>query len=262
MNDAHEMKPDQLPKGTHESVTRGDNVLKRYRDTMVGRSSIFHLFYYEWCMLLGVVPGSAGLLMRHVFWPRLFGHCGKGTRFARNVIVRQPHRIHLGERVIISEGCILDARNQDTDQVIVIRDDVILSNNVMMSCKRGQISIGARTGIGAQTILHSSLTEPISIGEDCILGPRCYVTGGGNYHTEDLAIPISKQGKRRMGGSQLENGVWLGANVTVLGGVVMGQGSVAAAGAVVIHHVPDCMICGGVPAKVLKKRGSIQGEET
>ena len=47
--------------------------------------------------------------------------------------------------------------------------------------------------------------------------------------------------------------MWLGANVTVLPGVTIGEGSIIAAGAVVTKDVPANMIVAGVPAKVIRK---------
>ncbi len=49
--------------------------------------------------------------------------------------------------------------------------------------------------------------------------------------------------------------VWLGANVTVLPGVSIGDGAIIAAGAVVTKDVPPNTIVGGVPAKMLKTVG-------
>lgn len=49
------------------------------------------------------------------------------------------------------------------------------------------------------------------------------------------------------------NGVWIGANVTILGGVNIGDGAVVAAGAVVTKDVPAKTLVGGVPAKVIKQ---------
>lgn len=46
--------------------------------------------------------------------------------------------------------------------------------------------------------------------------------------------------------------VWLGANVTVLAGVTIGDNAIVAAGAVVTKDVPANAIVGGVPAKVIK----------
>ncbi|MDE6574416.1 MAG: acyltransferase [Muribaculaceae bacterium] len=46
--------------------------------------------------------------------------------------------------------------------------------------------------------------------------------------------------------------VWIGANVTILPGVTVGEGAVIAAGAVVTKNVPARTVVGGVPAKILK----------
>jgi acetyltransferase-like isoleucine patch superfamily enzyme len=46
--------------------------------------------------------------------------------------------------------------------------------------------------------------------------------------------------------------VWLGANVTILQGVTIGDNAIIAAGAVVTKDVPANAIVGGVPAKVIK----------
>ena len=45
---------------------------------------------------------------------------------------------------------------------------------------------------------------------------------------------------------------WLGANVTVLGGVTIGDNAVIAAGAVVTRNVPANTVAAGVPARVVR----------
>ena len=47
--------------------------------------------------------------------------------------------------------------------------------------------------------------------------------------------------------------VWLGANVTVLPGVTIGDHAIVAAGAVVTRDVAPDTVVGGVPAKLIKK---------
>jgi acetyltransferase-like isoleucine patch superfamily enzyme len=54
----------------------------------------------------------------------------------------------------------------------------------------------------------------------------------------------------------IESDVWIGARVTILGGVKIGVGAIVAAGAVVTKDVPPYSIVGGVPAKLIKYRFS------
>lgn len=52
---------------------------------------------------------------------------------------------------------------------------------------------------------------------------------------------------------RIGNNVWIGAQVTVLPGITIGDGAIVAAGAVVSRDVPANVIVGGVPAKIIKK---------
>mgnify|MGYP002795024165 CR=1 FL=1 len=242
-------------KKTHAAVTGKGSALSCYQNVVVGSHSIPYLLFFEWCQFLSIVPGAAGFFLRKIFWPRLFASCGRGTNFGSNIIVRHPGRIHLGNNVVLSEGCILDGRSEDNAKAIVLDDDVILSNDVMLSCKNGAIFIGARTGINARSIIQSTNNCPVHIGADVIVGQMSFVVGGGSYNTDRLDVPIREQGIRNDGGVVLENDVWLGANVSVLGGVTVGHGSIVAAGAVVTKTVPSRSVCRGVPAKIIGTRG-------
>ncbi len=244
-----------FPK-TQQAVTDGSSGLRRYQDVLVGSRKLLTTLYFEWCSWLSPVPGAIGLFLRQLFWPKLFGRCGKGVMFGVNMILRHPGRVIIGDNVVLSEGVLLDARHSIESAVISIGSDVILANNVMISCKEGTVQIGDRTGIGAYTIIQSAQQCPVAIGDDAILGPRCYLVGGGNYNIDRLDIPISQQGIRADGGCTIGNDVWLGANVSVLDGVTIGDGSVGAAGAVITRAVTPGTIVGGVPARVLGQRGS------
>jgi acetyltransferase-like isoleucine patch superfamily enzyme len=56
--------------------------------------------------------------------------------------------------------------------------------------------------------------------------------------------------------TQIGHDVWIGANALILDGVVVGNGAIVAAGAVVTKNVPPYAVVGGVPAKVIKYRFS------
>lgn len=52
----------------------------------------------------------------------------------------------------------------------------------------------------------------------------------------------------------LKDDVWIGANSIIMGGVVINQGAIVAAGSVVTEDIPPYAIVGGNPAKVIKYR--------
>lgn len=56
----------------------------------------------------------------------------------------------------------------------------------------------------------------------------------------------------------VESDVWIGRNVTLLCGVTIGRGAIIAAGAVVSKDVPPYCIVGGVPAKPIKFKWTIE----
>lgn len=240
---------------THKVITEKGSAFSKYQHVILGTKSIPFLVYFEICSWFGVIPGALGMFLRKLFWPALFGSCGKGVMFAKNIVLRHPQRIHLGDRVIISEGSVLDARHDDEERVLALADDVMLSVNVMISCKNGCVQIGPRTGLSTQTVIHATNDCPVEIGADVIIGPQCYIAGGGNYNHARLDVPIREQGIQADGGVKLEDNVWLGAKTTVLGGVTMHSGSIAGAGAVVTASVAVNSICAGVPAKVIRERG-------
>ncbi len=92
-------------------------------------------------------------------------------------------------------------------------------------------------------------TSPIHVGEDVFIGPKCVLACAGH--------PVNSEQRRTEALSQskpihIGNNVWLGASVTVVGGVTIGDGSVIAAGAVVTRDVPAGVVAGGVPCKVIR----------
>lgn len=55
----------------------------------------------------------------------------------------------------------------------------------------------------------------------------------------------------------VQEDVWIGMNVTLLCGVTIGRGSIISAGAVVTKDIPPYCIAGGVPAKPIKFKWTI-----
>lgn len=70
---------------------------------------------------------------------------------------------------------------------------------------------------------------------------------------EEYAKPRDNQDKYSI---IIGNDVWIGANVTLLDGILIGDGAIIASNALVNKDVEPYTIVGGVPAKPIKKRFS------
>lgn len=219
-------------KKTHQSVTGEGSLFKNYQDTIVGTRSIIFLFYFELCLLLGKIPGAVGLILRKFLWPYLFCSCGKGVVFGSDIILRHPRRIHLGNRVVISEGCILDARNSGSKKVILIADDVMIANYTTIQCKGGYFTIGPRSHIGIQTVIQSADNCSVDVGANVRIGTQCYIIAGKRFNTDPSGISFLVQEDSLDNRVILEDNVDIGPKVVIFGGAKLEKGSFAAPGAI------------------------------
>lgn len=121
------------------------------------------------------------------------------------------------------------------------------------------ISIGNNVSIPKGAIIYSTEANLI-IKDNVIFGPRPTIITG-DHRIDVVGIPIIESHEKLPENDAdviIEEDVWAGANVVILKGVTIGRGSVIAAGAVVNKSIPPYSIVGGVPAKVLKYRFSIE----
>ena len=95
-------------------------------------------------------------------------------------------------------------------------------------------------------------TGNIKIGKNCLIAPHCGIFAN-NHIFADPTIPIEEQGITRQG-IVIEDECWLGHNVTVLDGVIIGKGSIIGAASVVNKNIPPFSITVGTPARIIKNR--------
>jgi acetyltransferase-like isoleucine patch superfamily enzyme len=112
-----------------------------------------------------------------------------------------------------------------------------------------KIFIGAGTYINRNTFLDASLN--ITIGKECGIGPGCYITDHDHGTAADLP-PLAQALISQP--TEIGDRVWIGANVTILKGVVIGSDAVIGAGSVVTRSIPAGAIAVGSPAKVSRYR--------
>ena len=261
MSDAHPAQTETPGAGGTGATHASDDYLVRrqlqdggaagkYRELVVGRPGLAALVGYELVMLLSSwVPGALGLVLRRFFYPMLLGECGRKPVFGHNVVLRHPHKIRLGDRVIIDDNCMLDAKGS-SNTGISLGDGVFLGRNTILSCKNGDIELADGVNIGFNSQIASG--SSVRVGKDGLLAAYCYLIGGG-HESADPNQPIQEQ-RAVSHGVELGDNVWLGAGVKVLDGVTIGADCIVGAGAVVSSDVPERSVAAGIPARVIRER--------
>ena len=122
----------------------------------------------------------------------------------------------------------------------------------LAACTDGAIEIGDHVSFNANVYVNACSGGTIRIGNDVLVGPNVVIRAS-DHRFDDVTRPIRTQG-HVAGTIVIEEDVWLGSNVTVVGGVRIGRGSVVAAGAVVTTDVEPFSIVGGVPARFIRRR--------
>ena len=111
-----------------------------------------------------------------------------------------------------------------------------------------QIDFPKQMRFGKHVFINHSFTAMsvggIYLGDRVQIGPHVTIVTD-NHDFANRNVLICKPVK-------IGNGVWIGANVTILPGVTVGENAVIAAGAVVTTDVPANSIVGGNPARVIR----------
>ncbi|SHI94556.1 acyltransferase [Aquimarina spongiae] len=96
---------------------------------------------------------------------------------------------------------------------------------------------------------------PVEIGNHIMFGPFCKIFGGDHdleYTDNHIRFAPEKAVVDKK--IVLEDGVWVGANTTMLTNAYICEGAVVSSGAIVNHYIPPYCIAYGIPAKKYKRR--------
>jgi len=187
------------------------------------------------------------MLFRGVVRVRCFIFIGKGVQLDAKYLLSVSSNSSIGDY------CQLDALSTHGitigKGVSLGRFGKIRATATLNSLGHGVI-VGDYVGIGDGFYLGGF--GGISIGADTIIGERLTVHSD-NHLFDDCSQPIRTQGvvKKKV---NIGRNCWFGSNVTILGGVDIGEGCIVGAGAVVTKSIPSFSIAAGNPAKIIRER--------
>ena len=143
----------------------------------------------------------------------------------------------------------------------VLNTKIDKTASVRQHCRIYDSMLGRYSYVARNTLIQNAeIGAFCSISEGCNIGMPSHPTtmvstspvflNGNNYLLANFSNhPFDDCPKTHIG-----NDVWVGAGAKIKSGLIIGNGSIIAAGAVVTKNVPPYSIVGGVPARVIRYR--------
>lgn len=212
-------------------------------DKNIRTEYILRLFWkYGWMMIRGrfLSLGSKGIA-RHVF-------------VGRHVKILEKNRFSMGDKGKLHDFVYIDAFSREG---VTLGDRVILGRGTRIECSGSPSCAGKGVMIGDRSTFGNDCffgaAGGVEIGED-VIGGQFIRFHAENHNYGDLNVLIREQGVSHKG-IKIGNNCWIGSGAVFLDGAKVGKGCVVAANAVVTGEFPENTVIGGIPAKVIKKRG-------
>lgn len=205
-----------------------------------------------------ILAGSVPKALRGLWLKSRLGSCDGLPLVGRGVRVTHPQMVRVGRGFAIEDFAEVQGLSQ---RGVRIGNNVTIGRGaqIRMSSYYGRdlgvgLEVGDESNVSLQAFLGAS--GGITIGRRVLMGPGVMLLS--EEHIADrLDLDIKYQGVRAVP-IHIEDGVWIGAGVLVLGGVRIGRGAIVGAGAVVREDIPAFTVAAGVPARVVRKRTSLE----
>jgi acetyltransferase-like isoleucine patch superfamily enzyme len=161
------------------------------------------------------------------------------TRIGESARIRSHSVIYggnaIGDRFQTGHGVLVREANE-------IGDDVSVGSHTV-------IEHHVRIGDGARIHSNAFIPEYSVIEAGAWVGPNAVLT--------NAVYPQSPTAKDDLRGPHLQHGAKIGANVTLLPGVVVGEDALVGAGSVVVRDVPAGAVVVGNPARIIRSISDI-----
>lgn len=112
-----------------------------------------------------------------------------------------------------------------------------------------RVRLGDRSGLGVNAHIKNNTV----IGSDVMMGPG-FVVQESRHAFSRTDIPMGQQGELPPQQVIIEDDIWIGADVMVVGNRRIKRGSILAARTVVVKDFPEMSIIGGNPSQLIRSR--------
>lgn len=179
-----------------------------------------------------------------------FGYISGNNNISLRATIKHASNISLGKGSAIRQYAQIDCCESGS---VKIGDSSYIEPFVMLEAQKGgHITIGSRSVLHSFCVVYGA--GGVTIGDDTRIACHTVIVAG-NHNFDDREVNIKNQGATTKG-IRIGSDVWIGAGVRILDGVNIGDGAVVGAGAVVTKDVPEHAVAVGVPAQVIRFRGS------
>jgi acetyltransferase-like isoleucine patch superfamily enzyme len=126
--------------------------------------------------------------------------------------------------------------------------------HVQLGCFFGgqerKLCFGDNVGIGFNCFFISKC----NVGSNVLIASNCHFVNRFDHRYDVIGKSMWASGRGVSGEIVVHDDVWIGESAVILAPVIIGRGSIVAAGAVVTRDVPPYTIVAGNPARVIKTR--------
>ena len=138
-----------------------------------------------------------------------------------------------------------------------VRPRKIKIASVCVFSPKGNIKIGNDFFAGENLYVSTNKYCNLYIGDAVMFGPNISILGGNHdYKYTKTHLRYNSHDCINTKSIVIEDGVWIGANSTILSGTTISEGSVVGACSLVSHFIPPYVIAVGSPAKKFSARFS------
>ncbi|MDA8090764.1 MAG: acyltransferase [Nitrospiraceae bacterium] len=209
-------------------------LLKRIKDRWISRMAI----------KLGVMLQGCGGEIANASLPE-FGNKPKKLVIELPRRISNPQLMTLGDNIWIGPGSLLMALKRYPTPPMMPPDDAAIRQRF-----KPRINIGNR--VTSTGNLQISAMQEITVEEDVMFASNVLLTDGMHGHVT-ANIPYKFQDMSRIAPIVIGKGSWIGQNVVIMPGVIIGECAIVGANSIVTSSIPGRCIAVGAPAKVIKK---------